>query len=98
MGTTKRAITAVALSPETRDILHQLMQDVSDAIGRTISSSAVVRGLLRQAARPDGHRLQVLVDEIETELGQGIRWGHQAGWNTPHPVKRGRTRQTRKRE
>ena len=68
--------TALSLSPADYDILTGLSQEAKDVLGRTISSSAVIRSLLHFA---DSQGLQwvqsTLVPLIEQELNQGVKWG-----------------------
>ncbi len=44
-------IRAIALAPDVDTGLQQLSQDASDYIGRTVSSSAIVRALVRYATQ-----------------------------------------------
>lgn len=63
------------LTPDTEETLSRLSSDASDYIGRTISESAVIRALLRQASQYDTPVSQALFQFIEEELGEGVRWG-----------------------
>jgi hypothetical protein len=69
-------VSAIALTQTKADTLTKLEQEQCDLIGRTISRSAIVRALLRLA----GRKIEPLElrDEIEIELQQGRRWGHDA--------------------
>jgi len=63
----------VTLSQEEVDILIELTTEQSTLTGRTISNSALIRGLLRFAKR--GIEALALRDAIEEEVKQGRKWG-----------------------
>jgi hypothetical protein len=63
----------VTLSQGELDILEELTTEQSTLTGRTISNSAVIRGLLRFAKR--GIEALALRDAIEEEVKKGRRWG-----------------------
>lgn len=69
-------MSAIGLTQTEADTLTKLEQEQSDLIGRVISRSAVVRALLRLADKKIAPL--ELRDEIEIELKQGRRWGHDA--------------------
>jgi hypothetical protein len=65
-----------SLTPTTETILKWLSQDASDYIGRSVSSSAVVRALARYADQQSHTWLrEILFPLIEQELSTGTRWG-----------------------
>jgi len=69
-------VTAVVLTQAELTLLSQLAQEQNDLLGRTISRSTVVRGLLRlvqEKITPSELR-----DAIEIELKQGRKWGHDS--------------------
>jgi len=65
-----------APTPADVEILERLTQDTRDYTGQTISSSALVRALLRFA---DSQGYQWMLTNIcpivESEYIQGVRWG-----------------------
>jgi len=63
------------LTPEANDLLQQLSRDASDFLGRSISSSAVIRALIRQIAKQGPPAADALFLEIERELKDGVMWG-----------------------
>jgi hypothetical protein len=65
-----------SLAPEDVTTLERLSYEASDRVGWTVSSSAVVRALVRYAER----HLATWVREqlfplIEEEIGSGVVWG-----------------------
>lgn len=68
------SIHTVTLTPDTMGTLKRLSRDTSDVLGRSISSSAIVRALIRQAGQSNS---EMLVSEVEKELNAGVRWGKQ---------------------
>lgn len=64
-----------ALTHEEDTVLQQLSQDATDFLGRSISSSAIVRALIRQVARQKLPTREVLFLEVEQELNAGVMWG-----------------------
>ena len=70
-------IMSLAVTETEADLLAALCQSASDTLGRAISSSALARALLRLAGRAT-IPLAAIVDEIERELNQGRRWGHDS--------------------
>ncbi len=72
----KREIIGLAMTAEDTAILARLAQAASDLAGWTISSSAIVRGLIRFADRQDPQwareHLQKIVEE---ETNAGATWG-----------------------
>jgi hypothetical protein len=70
---------SLALTEETTDILARLGQDLTDASGRKVSGSAVIRALLRYAGQ-QSYRWGIaeLLPLVERELEEGTRWGKKA--------------------
>jgi hypothetical protein len=70
-----RVVTA-KLTPTIGRTLQSLSQDASDALGWTVSSSAMVRALIRQAGKqPAAWAAAELHPLIEEEIKQGRVWG-----------------------
>ena len=69
-------IFSLALTQTEADMLASLAQEQKDLIGRTISRSSIVRGLIR-LAYANGEPV-ALRDAIENEIGQGRKWGHDS--------------------
>ena len=64
------------LSRETAQVLQQLGQEATDALGWTVGSSAVIRALLRYVAQqPPGWAATALHPLIEQEISSGTFWG-----------------------
>jgi len=64
----------MSLAPENADTLDTLARAASDRIGRTISTSAVLRSVVHLVARgmlPE----PAIIEAIEAELETGRRWG-----------------------
>jgi hypothetical protein len=69
-------IRSLTHTPTTEAIVKQLSQDASDSIGRPISSSAIIRALLRYADQQDTQwEQEQLFPFVEKELSSGILWG-----------------------
>jgi len=76
-------VSSLALTETETNMLSSLCQSASDALGRVISTSALTRALVRLTGR-GALPLPAIVDEIESELKQGRKWGHDAiAPNTP---------------
>jgi len=71
------AIHAVTLADEKALLLRQLRQDASDFLGRTSSSSAVIRARIRQMGKQGPPAADALCCEIERELKGGMQWGRK---------------------
>jgi hypothetical protein len=64
------------LSRDTDRFLQQLSQDASDALGWTVSSSAIIRALLLHVAQqPPAWASTTLHPLIEQEIAGGMVWG-----------------------
>ena len=69
-------VTAIVLTQAELTLLSQLAQEQSDLLGRAISRSTAVRGVLRlvqEKITPSELR-----DAIEIELKQGRHWGQDS--------------------
>ena len=71
------SIHTISLTDGEVKVLGRLNQEASDFLGRTISSSAVIRALLRQIGKQGPAEADALFIEIEEELKAGMRWGKQ---------------------
>jgi hypothetical protein len=63
------------LTQETDILLQHLSRDASDFLGRSISSSAIIRALIRQVVKQGPPAADALFLEIERELKDGVIWG-----------------------
>jgi hypothetical protein len=64
------------LSREAAQVLQQLGQEATDALGWTVGSSAVIRALLRYVAQqPPGWTAANLHPLIAHEIDAGTFWG-----------------------
>lgn len=64
------------LSQDDNRLLDRLSQDASDALGWTVSTSAVMRALLRYVAQqPPTWAPATLFPVIEQEIAAGTVWG-----------------------
>ena len=70
-------IHPVSLTTEETRALRNLSHDASDFLGRSISSSAVIRALIRQVVKQGPPAADALFLEVERELKAGVRWGKQ---------------------
>jgi hypothetical protein len=69
-------VHTVKLTPAVAEILQRLSQDASDALGWTVSSSAMIRALIRQAGKqPTEWVIAELYLLIEEEIARGRVWG-----------------------
>ncbi len=69
-------VCTVKLTPAAEQILQTLSQDASDALGWTVSNSAVVRALIRHAGQqPATWATAALHPLIDQEITQGRVWG-----------------------
>ena len=69
-------IRSLTLTPATVGTLEQLSSDASDYVGRTVSSSAIMRALLRYASQQGGLWAQTqLFPFVEGELKLSVMWG-----------------------
>jgi hypothetical protein len=69
------SIHTVSLTPDVVATLQRLSQDASDFLGRTVSSSAIVRALVRQIDQQGPPAADALFLLIEKEMKGGVIWG-----------------------
>lgn len=69
-------IRSLTHTPTTDAIAKRLSQDATDYIGRPISSSAMLRALLRYVDQQDAAWVRSqLFPLIEKEISNGLLWG-----------------------
>jgi hypothetical protein len=69
-------IRSHTLTQDTDHMLQQFSQEASDLLGGTVSSSAVVRALLRYASQQSSSWIsRTLLPLIEQEINAGVLWG-----------------------
>jgi hypothetical protein len=69
-------IRSHTLTPELENLLQQWSHDATDALGWTVSTSAILRALLQYAAQqPAAWRPTTLFPFIEQEIAAGVLWG-----------------------
>jgi hypothetical protein len=71
------SVRTISLAAEEVALLRRLSQEASDFLGRTTSSSAVIRALLRQIGKQGPPAADALFVEIERELKDGVMWGNK---------------------
>lgn len=71
------SIHSITLAAEEVRALDHLSRAASDFLGRSISSSAIVRALIRQLVRQGPPAADALFLEVERELKAGTMWGKQ---------------------
>jgi hypothetical protein len=69
------SIHTISLSVDEVVVLQRLSREASDFLGRSISSSAVVRALIRQVEKHGPSAADDLFFEVERELKAGFLWG-----------------------
>ena len=71
-------IRAHSLTRDTDRFLQQLRHEASDALGWTVSSSAIVRALLQVASQqPSSWIATALFPVIDREIAEGFVWGRK---------------------
>ena len=69
-------IRSLTLTHDADETLQRLSQNASDYLGWTVSSSAMVRALLRYVAQhPPAWAPSHLFPLVEREIASGIVWG-----------------------
>jgi len=69
-------IRSLSLTPETDATVQQLAQEASDQLGWTIGGSAIVRALVKHAAKQGSTwARKTLFPLIEREIQSGFVWG-----------------------
>jgi hypothetical protein len=69
------AVHTVSLTPDVVEVLQRLSRDASDFLGRTVSSSAIVRALVRQIDQQGPPASDALFLLVEKEMKGGRLWG-----------------------
>jgi hypothetical protein len=65
-----------SLTHNTHRALEQLSQEATDALGWTVSNSALVRALIRHASQqPTEWKTVALFPLVEQEIEAGVLWG-----------------------
>jgi hypothetical protein len=65
-----------------QDTLDSISRDLTDILGHPVSQSAVIRGLIRWAARQEYEWLKEQLSLlVEGELNAGVSWGRRVGWS-----------------
>jgi hypothetical protein len=71
-------VCTVKLTPATERTLRRLSQDASDALGWTVSNSAMIRALLSYVEqRPPAWTPAALYPFVEQEIARGRVWGRK---------------------
>jgi len=69
-------IRSLTLTHDADETVQRLSKNASDYLGWTVSSSAIVRALLRYVAQhPASWALSHLFPFVEREIASGIVWG-----------------------
>src|SRR5262245_35017371 len=69
-------VRSFTFTPALDQMLQRLSQEASDFTGWTISTSAVIRALLRYVEQQDRVRLlDALFPFVEMEIKSGVGWG-----------------------
>ena len=71
------SVHTFTLTKDVEETLQRLSQDASDFLGRSISSSAIVRALIRQVDQQGPPAADALFLLVEKELKGGVMWGKQ---------------------
>ena len=69
------AVHTVTLAADVVTILLRLSDEASDFLGRSVSSSAIVRALVRQVEKRGSWATESLFLEVEQEMKDGRLWG-----------------------
>ncbi len=69
-------VCSLKVTPTAEHLLHQLSQNASDALGWTVSNSALLRALLAYVAQqPPAWASSTLYPFVEQEIACGRVWG-----------------------
>lgn len=71
------SIRTFTLTPDVVEGLQRLSQEATDFLGRSISSSAIVRALVRHMDGQGAPVVEALLRVVEQELKAGVKWGKQ---------------------
>lgn len=69
------AVHTVTLTADVVEILQRLSREATDFLGRTVSSSAIVRALVRQIDHQGSPASEALFLVVEQEMKEGRLWG-----------------------
>lgn len=69
------AVHTFTLTEDVMEMLRRLSSDASDLLGRTVSSSAIVRALVRQIDQQGPPASDALFLLVEKEMQGGRIWG-----------------------
>jgi hypothetical protein len=69
----------MTLTPDVIATLSRLSRDASDFLGRKVSSSAIVRALIRQIDQQGPPACEALFILVEKEMKSGRIWGRKRG-------------------
>ena len=69
------AVHTVTLTADVVEILQRLSQEATDFLGRKVSSSAIVRALVRQIDHQGPPAQEALFILVEKEMQGGRIWG-----------------------
>jgi hypothetical protein len=72
------SIHTFTLTPDVVEGLQRLSQEATDFLGRSISSSAIVRALVRHMDDQGAPAVAALLRVVEQELKAGVKWGKQS--------------------
>jgi hypothetical protein len=73
-------ICSLTLTETAERLLNDLSQDATDAIGRPVSNSALVRALLQYLAQqPSTWTATTIYPFVEQEIERGRVWGKKKG-------------------
>jgi hypothetical protein len=71
-------VCTVKLTPTAEQTLQQLSQEASDALGWTVSNSALLRAVLSYIGQqPSSWASAALYPFVEQEIAQGRVWGRK---------------------
>ena len=69
-------VCSLKLTPTAEQVLHRISQDASDALGWTVSNSALLRALLSYVEQqPPAWASSALYPFIDQEIARGRVWG-----------------------
>jgi len=72
-------VYSMKAAPAVEELLHRLSQDASDALGRPVSHSAILRAILSYVDQQPSSWALSLYPLIEEEIEQGRVWGKKGG-------------------
>jgi hypothetical protein len=73
-------VSAISLTPATKQTLERMCQEASDHIRWSVSGSALLRALITYAGQqPPSWVFSALYPLVEQEIAQGRVWGKKKG-------------------